>query len=180
MMAVGFSRHEVQKVLRKYHRPRVKKTDGAASAWTCLHMFRTVILLRDREFYPLAEKVDDRKKTIFQFLTHLIIRYPEMFAELMLAVVNSDKRMQSLPQDSPERVIEEKFSALSDIKQIKKLAEALPGMSEKGLAKVRTRLSRANKIQRKWERFADSEVDIEVVRKSANGNILLYQKRRKN
>ena len=172
LVGSGFCRFEIQKVLKKYHAI-------GASAWLCINMYRTVIFLRDPKYRPLAEKPTPHEKTVSQFLTNNIVRHRDMFASLLVAVVASDKRLLRLPKSSPERVVEENFSSLSDVHKNKKLAEALPGYFRGSESAVRYRLSRANRIQAYWENAAESEAEIEAVEDVATGNFLLYQKRPK-
>ena len=179
LIATGLCRAEVQKVLRKHHSTGDSRNTGNASGFTCLSMFGTLAKVRSPDFHALAEKGRYRKITTFQFLGYLIASHPKMFGELLIAVVNSEKRLQQLNPDSPERIIEENFPALSNVEGKRKLNEALPGISEGKLAQVRDRLSKANRITAYWSKAANLDLpaigrNTRPLARPKNGDILFY------
>jgi hypothetical protein len=128
---IRICRREVQRVLRAYHRL------GNINAPTCIGMFLTLINPNDPILGPITASY--------------LSKFPEMFAALVGAIIKSDKRIKLMPLNSPERLIEERFSELRDIGKYRKLAEALPGASEGVLAQVRRGLTRSNKILDYWQ-----------------------------
>lgn len=179
LISTGLCRTEVQKVLRKHHASGDGKNTRNVSAFTCLQMFGTLTKVSSQDFHALAENGKYRKITIFQSLGYLIAGHPKMFGELLIAVVNSEKRLKQLSPDSPERLIEENFAALSDVAGKRKLNEALPGISQEKLAQVRDRLSKANRITAYWSKAANLTPptlgrNTRPLARAKNGDILIY------
>jgi len=121
----------------------------------CVYMFETVLKLRNRTIRPLAMNLTDEQLTAIQLISMLAARFPEMFAELLLALAKSDLRLAELPPGSAEKLIEERFDKLLD-RTYKKYAEALDS-DPKVEVQVRKRLSKANRICALWQSRIDSE-----------------------
>ncbi len=144
IMASGFCRHEVQKVLRRHY----KSDPTFTSAYRLLSIFW---LLRSAINYP-DEKIDIkdvRSHQLFTVLLSSVKEYPELVGELLIAFKESDARMQSLPKNSPERIIEDSYAELI-LDENKILNEALPSLFQSQLAQVRTRLSISKRTVMYW------------------------------
>lgn len=130
----GFCRADIQKVMRKWHGKGVQ-------AQHCIEMFSIVQGVTGGSIYGGKDPKGKRRQWIGQIVRH----YPDFFAELTLAVKNSD-----LPAGRIDRVIEENFLSLHDRVTNKKLSEALPKLNEEQLDRARDRISKLNKIAKFW------------------------------
>lgn len=130
---IRICRQEVRRALRELRA-------GGVSAVTCLGMLTAL-----RDLDSPGGPADPQLVTGYMGKSW---RAP--FLRLFEAWVSSETRMGSMPKDAPERVVEENFAAICDIDSNKKLAEALPSLSESKLSQVRKRLSMSNKIIEAW------------------------------
>lgn len=150
---IRICRQEIRRVFRKYYNPSRRSVGDNLSATSCLSMFQNALAILDPEFNPHANPRSVRQRLLLENTGYFLSERPVIFCELVLALDNSTKRVQGLPKNTPERIVEENFGELRDIAKNKKLSEALPNhLKAKGdrESQIRKRLSRSNKIIANW------------------------------
>ncbi|MEI6107981.1 MAG: hypothetical protein WCR49_13345, partial [Opitutae bacterium] len=93
-----------------------------------------------------------------QLVVTLLKKHPRFVADLLIALLDSEQRLKNLPKDNPERVVEEKFWEIQDIKSHSKLYAALPELTPAKIDQVRNRLSVSKRITATWVRFVLNEL----------------------
>ena len=157
IVSKGFTRREVQKVLRNWgrltsDRPPSEVVDHVVAV---SGFYALVHLTHD-----FASDTKIGAKIILkhqQLVITLLKKHPRFVADLLIALLDSEQRLKNLPKDNPERVVEENFWKIQDIKSHSKLDAALPELTPAKIVQVRNRLSVSKRISATWARFVLNE-----------------------
>ena len=180
---IRICRKEIRAVFHKYHNPSCPFVGDNLSATSCLVMLQNALDLLDPKFSPYMNPQSVRQQHLLENTGYFLSKHPVVFCELVLALDNSTKRVQGLPKNTPERIVEENFGELRDIAKNKKLSEALPNHLEaKGdrESQIRKRLSHSNKIIANWrcEFSRENSLNRYAGRLSENGQTVeIYDRR---
>tara|TARA_R110000868_G_scaffold123838_1_gene327655 strand:- start:120 stop:635 length:516 start_codon:yes stop_codon:yes gene_type:complete len=156
----------MRRVFGKYHDPSRPFSGNNLSASSCLSMFQTALDLRDPKFSPFNKSRKLRDWHLLESTGHFLSKYPVIFCEVVLALDKSTKRVQNLPKETPELVVEGNFAALGDTDKNQKLAQALPeGSRGKREGQIRKHISNTNKIIAKW--------NYQFVRENSSGQFVV-------
>ncbi len=158
IVSKGFTRREVQKVLKNWYELTSRRPpNGLIGAYSVVTGFYALVNLTPdvSSDTKIGEKIIlGRQKLVIGLLK----TNPRFVADLLLALLDSEQRLKDLPEDNPERVVEEKFWKIQDIKNHSKLAAALPELTPAKIVQVRNRLSTSKRISNAWAHFVLNEL----------------------